>query len=283
MYEDNLRQRRACPWISRFIPLFSIALLFSVVGCSDNAFNDTSTETPDQKLTGEEFFRGVMLGEGAVAQRVPEIKKVYAVDYSSMNAKTAGALSEFNDDLVETVRKKRPGFLKRFREVMTSGNPVEIRKGMQEANRILLNSLYDIPGVDKAAEKMKEDPERVKAMMEKAGSGGSDLTQEELEEVMHLFAAGNLPEMKGDFVAEGKCLAVGPVFLIGAAVHMYAAVTHSAAAAVQVYAALAYWEAVGGPGKEKESLLESGKNAEEVSLTEEQMISSLARTFDASS
>lgn len=260
--------------------LSSFALLCAALllaGCSDSVVESTDTEAESPKVTGEALFRGIMMGEGQVANDVPQVRDLYALDQVVTDKTARTAMSEFNDELIGAIKKNHPGYFGEFRKALTSGDQLKVRAELRNANQILMSSLHDIPEVKQAAERISEDPEYAESILSESDLGSMDVEEQKVKDAMYLFAAkaGGSSAERG---ANSKVtFAVGPVVIVAAAVHMYAAVTHSAAAAVQITVALAYWNYVGGPSTQIK--FAAGENAKTLSLAEEQLINSVTTIY----
>lgn len=93
------------------------------------------TAREHRSYTGEEIFRGVFLGQGAVAKMFPEVwdnpaVRPYAAKLQTLKAKAG------TDVLVALLKQKDPTFFGRFEEAMTSGDPVRIDAAMTETSRL---------------------------------------------------------------------------------------------------------------------------------------------------
>jgi SdpC family antimicrobial peptide len=239
-------------------------LLFT--GCQDQVLDAASVPEEDTAPSGEVLFRGIMMGEGAVANEIPEIRDLYALENTIADMKLRQALKEFNDELVDVISTTQPKYFETFRIAMTSGNQLAIREEMQTANQVLLAALQEMPQVKELAARLDENPKLADEMLN--AESFRDVDSGKIKDALYLLAAGETGGAAELELGELHCLAVGPFFLVAAAVHMYLAVTHSAAGAVQVYLYLAYWSEVATPEvQEKKSSL---------TLNEEQLINSIA-------
>jgi len=239
----------------------------------------SSKESPSSvtSISGETLFRGIMLGEGKVASEIPEISNLYAIDQTITDTESLEALHEFNDELIATIRNMKPRYFNSFRSAMTSGDQVAISSELQTANDVLLAATQEMPQVSRLMNHLEADSSLADQMLQEipAETDFQDLniSKSEIKEMLYLIAAGkDLPEIIGNDT-ELYCLgtfAVGPVFMIGAFVHMYVQVTHSAFFGIQVAAALAYWV---------ELALPESANGSSPSLTLEQIVNSIALQY----
>jgi SdpC family antimicrobial peptide len=98
----------------------------------------TAAPVPRLAFTGEEVFRGTLLGEGAVAERLdPRYVKPFADARAKLTARQLKIVSAINDSIVSWVRAEDPTFFLRYGTQMQSGNPVLVARAMDDARGMI--------------------------------------------------------------------------------------------------------------------------------------------------
>jgi SdpC family antimicrobial peptide len=94
-------------------------------------------------LNGEEIFRGVVFGQGPVAKMVSSerVRSLNAA-VAKMSAKQILMITAAQDTIVARMRQSDPAFFTRYARDMQSGNPVLIRKALDET-RALLDKVFE--------------------------------------------------------------------------------------------------------------------------------------------
>jgi SdpC family antimicrobial peptide len=86
---------------------------------------------------GESLFRGLVLGEGPVAQAFPEIWAGREVESPSWTPAERLRVAEAKSALVGAMRRSDPAFFDRFGKALNSGDPVQIDGAMEDARAVL--------------------------------------------------------------------------------------------------------------------------------------------------
>ena len=89
--------------------------------------------SPAASLSGEAIFRGLVFGEGVVAQKFPEVWGRITVDDASWTLEQRQAAIAVKRDLIADMRGADPTFFDRFRADMTSGQHLRIARAMDES------------------------------------------------------------------------------------------------------------------------------------------------------
>ncbi|WP_198670899.1 hypothetical protein [Mycolicibacterium smegmatis] len=82
--------------------------------------------TPRPAVSGQDVFRGVVFGQGVVAQQLgdrPSLIGFYRVSYASNNE--AGQLAAA-DEVMDRIQAADPNYFTRFADAITSGNPFAV-------------------------------------------------------------------------------------------------------------------------------------------------------------
>jgi hypothetical protein len=229
-------------------------------------------------LSGEDIFRGIVMGEGDVAMMIPEIRETYAIDHESLSEEVSAGIRDFNNELIAVIRSTQPSFFDDFGEMISSGNHITVMEALDKAGAVLLDAAYEIPEVQELIARIEEEPEYVDSLVAELDDVDAIYTEEGIKQILYLFAAGNIYDH--DPTDEvGTRIIIGPVVVIAAAVHVvlavtfYAGITTVAGAAIVSGAAIAIYKWVGiGPGDEP-------VDVEILSLWEEQLIDTIVREF----
>jgi SdpC family antimicrobial peptide len=96
---------------------------------------------PAPEYDGETLFRGVILGQGEVAELIPEIRDHYGLEQRVSSKEDRQANIETFDDIVAQVGATHPGYFDRFGAAMQSGDHVQIRRTLVEAAAITLDAV----------------------------------------------------------------------------------------------------------------------------------------------
>ena len=105
--------------------------LFAQTGCGApvSAGSGDAVSNAPSAYTGEALFRGVVLGEGEVATRLPEL-------WSANEAAAEGTRAS-NDALVASVAQRDPAFFDAFGAKMQSGDPVQVGQALDRASALI--------------------------------------------------------------------------------------------------------------------------------------------------
>jgi len=111
------------------LSVFMVSLLCTSVAMAAPATRER------HEYSGEEIFRGVFLGQGAVAKMFPEVWDNEAVRPYVAKLQTPKAKAG-TDVLVALLKQKNPTFFDRFKDAMESGDPVRVDGAMSETSRL---------------------------------------------------------------------------------------------------------------------------------------------------
>ncbi len=129
----------------------AVCLLFVVAGCDSQ--QSTSSAPLVKDYTGEQIFRGLLFGQGEVANLFPEIWEEGKISNSSelKNAleddgkileeaiKSPQALRAY-DVLVSQIQESHPDFFTEFEQAMESGNHLQVRNALSESGYVLADA-----------------------------------------------------------------------------------------------------------------------------------------------
>jgi hypothetical protein len=86
--------------------------------------------------SGEDIFKGLLLGDGPVAKMFPEIwnsPKIAAYHEQELHSFTQAQISAEENDLINRIKVSDPQFFPRFASVMQSGHRLKISAMLNEA------------------------------------------------------------------------------------------------------------------------------------------------------
>lgn len=101
-------------------------------------------EVPD--YTGEQLFRGLMMGQGPVATLVPSVTS-QAPDLETMvqDAEQLKAVLMVEDHVVEQIKKDFPNFFFTFKKSIQSGDHIKVKEALKQSNEIVVKAIYQLP------------------------------------------------------------------------------------------------------------------------------------------
>jgi SdpC family antimicrobial peptide len=92
---------------------------------------------------GETIFRGLFLGQGAVADLFPEVWKSEAMKPYLASLRDPNAAAGI-DQMMMMIRQKDPLFFDNFRAAMQSGDPVQIQQAMKDSGKMCVSLAEDM-------------------------------------------------------------------------------------------------------------------------------------------
>lgn len=137
-----------------------------IIGC-DTGISGAEAEQPVHKYSGEEILRGLVFGQGPVADLFPELINRQAIDdhVSAMTPEARAAYytqvektrTQF-DALLAEIEQDDPAFLDRFAAAMQSGNHIEIERALEAIQKQWVSAAARMAGLSQAEmEKLAED------------------------------------------------------------------------------------------------------------------------------
>ncbi|MDA1477340.1 sporulation delaying protein family toxin [Bacillus changyiensis] len=130
--------------------LASLMALIFVFGLSSANLITTKAKVNENhtNYSGEELFKGLFLGQGEVAKRIPELP-----EKKEINTKEA---KDFGNELTEMIKKKDEKYFDELKESVYANNPKKI-SNMLEKGANLITSV--IPEMDGYNIKKKPNPD----------------------------------------------------------------------------------------------------------------------------
>lgn len=118
------------PPVRRIPRLYTLALLAATLGAS--ACTDSAPATGlHARVTGEEAFRGLVLGEGAVAQQLPEIWA--NLPAQTLSSEQQAARNQVKAQLIADLRAADATFFTRFASDVQSGDHLRIERALEDS------------------------------------------------------------------------------------------------------------------------------------------------------
>ena len=111
-------------------------------------------------FSGETLYRGLLLGQGPVAERIPEIRDNFRLDLLVSDPAQHAAIVTFTDRIVHNLSVAQPDFFERFRTELTSGDHVRIQAALKEAAELTSHVMATMPEV-RALRAVADDPEKM--------------------------------------------------------------------------------------------------------------------------
>jgi|GEM_PF-2429975 len=110
--------------------------------------------THKRKYNGEKILRGLLFGEdGPVSEMFPQIWKDPQVLEQKKSGKRLKAWNDFKERIIGELKARDHTFLDRFGVAMQSGDHIKIVDGLNEAGRLMRESLENAEAAAKAARK----------------------------------------------------------------------------------------------------------------------------------
>jgi SdpC family antimicrobial peptide len=125
------------------------ALAFTVtVGChadSATALNAGVRKSISSGSTPEQVFRAIMLGEGSLADQIPEIASDYKIETMVTPYLSISYLQGLHNRIVSRVNTIDGSFMPRFKNAMESGDPNTVSQFLDDAAAIIMEALKNMP------------------------------------------------------------------------------------------------------------------------------------------
>jgi SdpC family antimicrobial peptide len=115
--------------------LVAAALTAAFAACADGrggAIVEPSVRTA-KVVDGETLFRGLVFGEGAVAQAVPELWSGRSMENPAWTPAQHEEFEAAKSSIVVGMRRADPAFFGRFGAALQSGDPVRIERALDES------------------------------------------------------------------------------------------------------------------------------------------------------
>lgn len=236
-----------------------LLLTLGIAACHDTAVDPEVSSDYD----GQTLFRGIVLGQGEVAQLIPEIRDHYMVENFATSDEQLREIFDFQDRLLAAIAVSDPAYFEGFKTVMESGDHLRIQRKLDESALVVWKAIMTLP----EGRALLVHPEGLAAHLDLEATAEiaalmdidvSTLDAAEVEEALAWLAsqAGG-PADKAEEVLQPTFLAIACAIFFAVAVHNVAAVTATVAAAVAVTVKLALPDRVAAEGLLEEQLINS--------------------------
>lgn len=128
-------------------------------------------------LSGEAIYRGIVFGDGPVADLVPVIRAHGRLADRLKDDKKLHEVRKLEDRLVQAIQKTDPAFFAQFARDMRSGNPQVVDLALRRAGEVSLRAGSGLPEVEKVRELKKSDPKKYAELREALANGGAKAKQ----------------------------------------------------------------------------------------------------------
>lgn len=142
--------------------LLALAL---AVGVPLSAYADGSTPRPaaHARYTGEQLFRGIMLGNGPVSMVIPEVRDFIRPQNFVSNPVVLRTMDDMSDRVVAAVRQYDPSFLDAFGRDMQSGDRIRIQRSLEQARLVTRKAVQALPEMQRI-EAASHDPKALEQL-----------------------------------------------------------------------------------------------------------------------
>lgn len=125
-------------WLALATPGLRRALVVGAIAALAPAVCGAQTLKADPAREGEALFRGVFFLEGAVAEQVPELRRMKtARALRQLPASQRGTVKTFQDGVISRIQTTSPGFFGQFGACMRGGDRAAIGRCLTNASSLL--------------------------------------------------------------------------------------------------------------------------------------------------
>ena len=125
-------------------------------------YDEEVEAAPLSSFSTEDLLRGLVFGDGPVAEQLPTIQENYSIETVIQDPESLGILREFINLTVDEITSSHADFAEGFRSDVLSGDHLKIRQALEDAALL-------------ASEIMVENPEFKAAMSAESGDNGQGL------------------------------------------------------------------------------------------------------------
>ena len=266
-----------------WLVLFCTAFTFFVAVPGMSVF--ASTQLDSAVPTDEDLFRGLILAQGPVAERIPEIRDHFMPGRFTADPRLIRAIELFQDQLIEAIGVHHPRFFEWFGAGVRSGDHLRIQETLEQAGNLTVSVLRQTAHVRSVSREINENPATFRDLLNrlKHEPEASEATEAEIVEALETVVAHSLRGAgagEDPYDTSASLVAVITVVAaIVAAVTIVAASSYAVvlnvAGAVSVTLSVVAWTSVysSGGGKHKKS------SSGQLSLLGEQMIDSITVAY----
>lgn len=218
------------------LPVSSLLISCMLILALTTGAGDALAAPARPVFKGEDFYRGIFLAQGPVANRIPEIRDHLKIDQSKVDPKVMRLINDFYARLIDSIREADPTFMDRFGEAMQSGDHFAIEEMIAEGSNVTLKAMHEMPEVVSLRAKIEEDPTYVDKLIDRIKAESKvDVPEDALRQAINIAVAGR---MIGDPTANTVVVvALAAAVVVVAAT--YITVVHSVAGVFSVAGAVA--------------------------------------------
>lgn len=184
----------------------------------------STASTKANNFTGEQYFRGIFYGDGAVATAIPTLADMNIRNYLA-NTEHLNDVLTLQNNIVNQINKTQPTFFASFQRDMISHNQVTILNAMNTGKDAVLNALAGLTHCKNQADLIAQTTRAANAIQEDLPATPTK------EEASRLAAKYMSQSVQLENTEDIQCLLV--ILIVVAAVVYYAA----------VYWEVKFWEA----------------------------------------
>jgi hypothetical protein len=207
-----------------------------IIGTGDAfARERVSGERPDHRLTTDDYYRGIFLGQGPVAERIPVIHDNLRIDPSKHDPRVLRVIHDFQARLVDSIRTSDPAFMTRFASAIRSGDHFAIEEAIGDGARVTVKAVQEMPEIVALRHQVQNDPQYANRLVEQIrAASGNKADEAQIRQALNMLVAGaTLDSIAGPKVGNHAfVVALAVVAAIVAAT--YIAVVHAVAGAFSV-------------------------------------------------
>ncbi len=130
--------------------LFFLSILLLSIICSKEKNNPVFKN----EYSGESLFRGVMYGEGPVADMIPQVvlNRISKEEIFS-NKEELQVVDEIRSEILNIIKKNDPLFLSEFKQKISSHDPFKVQEALKLASSKIYASLLEMYNIKTQQEK----------------------------------------------------------------------------------------------------------------------------------
>lgn len=110
---------------------------------------------------GRTLFKGIMLGQGPVADIIPEIKQILKVDLLISNEERLEKVNKYTDVLLDLIAIYDPNCFNEFKLLITSGDQLKIQEAIGKGGRAILKALRGLPTERNKIKQILNNPKKL--------------------------------------------------------------------------------------------------------------------------
>jgi hypothetical protein len=248
--------------------------VFSLLAGAGDAFAQRAPVAKDRVLRSEDFYTGIFLARGPVAERIPQIRENLQLA-ARQDPQVTRLVDDFHARLLVQIRTVDPTFLARFGTTMRSGDPSAIDSMIGEGAKVTLQAVRTMPEVVALRANIEKDPQYLTKLVDGIRQNtGNKIDEGTIRQAINLVATNASLSDIGD-PTTNTTFAIAVVAVAALVAATYVLVVHAAAAVWSVAGAavLAVYFAAWTPFNKDPLSARSGE------LVREELVHAIATTF----